>query len=342
MIGERVRHARDFCNITQTELGELAGLAQSQISDIELSRDADPKREDIEKIARATGFPTSFFYLGPLPDFPEGNFRRLARGKARATRQVRAQARHIAELVQRLEGSVSMPPVRVQPVSSGEDIEGLATDVREQAGVGYRDAIPNLTRAVERAGVVVAILPTEIPDHYGYSVWPDFGLGGRPLIVVSSLDPGDRQRLTTAHELGHLLLHSPMRNEEVEPGTAEKEAYRFAGALLLPAVVAREAMKPPLTLTTLAHIKATFGISIGACLQRAKELELVTEARYESLRKQMTSRKWHREEPVRVEREQPLLIRRVIEAAGQGGTVLERAASLDLPAFAFRSLSQAN
>ena len=339
MIGERVHHARDYCGLTQVTLAELAGLSQSKISDIEAGRDAHPKPEDVEGIARATGFPRSFFYLGPLPDLPDGNFRRLKRGKARVTRQVRAQARQIVELVQRAEPVVAMPPVRVTPVRAVTDIEAVAAEVREEAGVGYRDPIPNLTRAVERAGVVVAGLPGEIPDHFGFSAWPDFGFDGRPIIVFARADPGDRQRFTIAHELAHLLLHSPRRDDELDAQDAEREANRFAGALLLPHDAAVEAMRPPLTLTTLAHVKATFGVSIGMCAQRALDLGLITETRFVSLRKQLTSRGWHRQEPVDVPPESPLLIRKVLDLVGQGDSIAARAESAKMPAFAYRALA---
>jgi Zn-dependent peptidase ImmA (M78 family)/DNA-binding XRE family transcriptional regulator len=342
MIGERVRHARDFCGLTQAALAELAGVPQSKISEIEAGRDARPKAEYIDRIANATAFPTTFFDLGPLPDLPDGNFRRLKRGKVQATKQVRAHARQIVELIQRAESVVEMPPVRLKPVRAVGDFETLAAEVREEMGVGQRDPIPNLTRAVERAGVVVAGLPGEIPDHYGFSAWPEFGFEGRPIIVFSQTDPGDRQRFTIAHELGHLLLHSPLRDDELDADTAEKEANRFAGALLLPRVAAMESMRSPLTLTTLAGVKATFGCSIGVCAHRAADLGLITEGRFVSLRKQMTSRGWHRNEPVEVPNEKPLLIGKVLNHMGQGDSVAERAASVKMPAFAYRALAAAN
>lgn len=341
MIGERVRHARDFCALTQVALADLSGLPQSRISEIESGR-VRSTTEDVERISRATGFPASFFHAGPLPDLSDGYFRRLKRGKAVASRQVRAQARQIVDLVQRAEGVVTMPPIRVAPVRGVDDIEALAAQVRDHAGLGQRDPIPNLTRAVERSGVVVAALPGAITDHYGFSAWPDFGLDGRPIILFSRTDPGDRQRFTVAHELGHLLMHSPLRDDEIDRDDAEKEANRFAAALLLPREVALEAMQAPLTLTQLANIKAANGVSIGLCAQRARDLGLITDARFVSLRKQMTSRGWHRKEPVEVPPESPLLIRKILDLMGKGGSVSARAESVQLPLFAYRALSAAN
>jgi Zn-dependent peptidase ImmA (M78 family)/DNA-binding XRE family transcriptional regulator len=342
MIGERVRHARDFCGLTQTALAELTGVLQSKISEIEAGRNTDPKTDDVGRIARATGFPMSFFYLGPLPDVPTGNFRRLKRGKAQVTRQIRAQTRQIIELIQRTEDTLRLPPVRLDPVDHIDSLESVVAVFRDAAGVGERDPIPNLTRATERTGVVVARLPGEIPDHSGFSVWPDFGFGGRPVIVFSSSDAGDRQRFTIAHELGHLLLHSPMRDDELDAKGAEVEANRFAGALLLPEEAARESLRSPLTLATLAHVKATFGVSIGMGARRAFDLGLIDEVRFVSLRKQLTGRGWHHHEPVDVPNEEPLLIRRVLDAISSGKSAVDRDDSVEMPAFAYRSLAAAN
>lgn len=342
MIGERVRHAREFCDLTQTALAQLASVPQSKVSEVESGRDQDPRPEIVGAIARATAFPVSFFYEGPLPDLPDGNFRRLKRGKARATRQVRAQARQVVELVQRAEPILAMPPVRLSPVSEVSDFEEVAAHFREQAGVGYRDPIPNLTRAVERAGVVVVRLPGHIPEHYGFSAWPDFGFDGRPIIAFSGDDPGDRQRFTIAHELGHLLLHSPLRQEELDVDQAESEAHQFAGALLLPREAALETLRGPITLTTLAKVKATYGASIGMCARRALDLGLITPERHVSLRKQLTGRGWHRNEPVEVPNESPLLVSKVLDMLGKGDSLAQRADSVRMPLFAYRALTAAN
>lgn len=342
MIGERVRHARDFCGLTQVELSDLSGIPQSRISEIEAGRDARPAAETVASIARATSFPVEFFYKGALPDLPDGNFRRLKRGKVRATKQVRAQARHLIELVEDAEKVITFPPLRLEPVRAFDgDVDTVAENVRASAGVGYRDPIPNLTRAVERAGVVVAPLPGEIPDHYGFSAWPDFAMGGRPVIVYSSMDPGDRQRFTVGHELAHLLLHSPLRDDELDADQAEREADAFAGALLLPREAALDAMRPPLTLHTLSQVKATFGISIGAGAARAKQLGLISEDRFVSLRKQISSRGWNRREPVDVPNEQPMLIRQVLDLFANGDSVSDRASSAGLPVFAYRAMTAA-
>jgi Zn-dependent peptidase ImmA (M78 family)/transcriptional regulator with XRE-family HTH domain len=340
VIGERVRLAREACLLTQHDLSDLSGVPLGTIGAIENSRIASPSDDAIVKIARATGFPTSFFHLGDLPDMPEGHYRRLTKGTVKVGKQVRAQVRQIIELVQRSEGLLQLPPVQLEPVrevSDLEEIEKIAARARQWLGVGSRDPIPNVMRAVERAGVVVIRLPNEMPHHDGFSAWPDYGLNGRPIIALTGGHPGDRDRFNTAHELGHLLLHT--LRPGIERAKAEKEAHRFAGALLLPREAAIAAMHPPITLRVLMGIKATFGTSIAMSAQRALDLNLITHHQFLSLRKQLSARRWLRAEPVEVSSEKPLLISKVVNILSGEGSTSERAARIAMPLFTFRAVA---
>lgn len=68
-------------------------------------------------------------------------------------------------------------------------------------------------------------------------------LGGHPVIFVSENVPPARQRFTTAHELGHILLghlgQHALVNREPDPGDnpIEQAANVFASRLLAPACV---------------------------------------------------------------------------------------------------------
>jgi hypothetical protein len=76
--------------------------------------------------------------------------------------------------------------------------------------------------------------------------------------------------------------------------------------------------------------------------RRAFDLGLIDEVRFVSLRKQLTGRGWHHHEPVDVPNEEPLLIRRVLDAISSGKSAVDRDDSVEMPAFAYRSLAAAN
>jgi Zn-dependent peptidase ImmA (M78 family)/DNA-binding XRE family transcriptional regulator len=342
VIGERVRLAREACRLTQQELAAAAGVSQGTLSDIEAGRVLSPSNETIAKIALATQFPFSFFHRGALPDLPEGHYRRLARGTSKVEKQVRAQVRHIVEIVQQSEQVLKLPSVTIEPVHevAGLDtVEAIASDVRDALGLGSRDPIPNLTRAAERAGVIVVRLPGEMKDHDSFSAWPDFPLDGRPVIALTGGHPGDRDRFNEGHEIGHLVLHT--RRGSIDRKQAEEEANRFAGALLIPAKSAIEAMHQPVTLRVLMGIKATYGVSIAMAAKRALDLKLISHAQFISIRKQLSARRWSKVEPVEVSPEKPLLISKIVMTLAGEGSTMEKAARLSMPAFSFRALASA-
>lgn len=258
--------------------------------------------------------------------------------------RVRAHIRQAIEVIERLADVPGTPAVRIEPSRSRDlqldDIEHVANDTREKLGVGPSDPIRNVTRAVERAGVVVmgSVVPIDRPGgidkHDGASNWLDHPIG-RPVICVSRGTSGDRHRLNVAHELGHLILHQ-VRN--VDSKRAEAEAFRFAGALLLPKASAQESIEIPVTLRGLAIAKARWGISIRALIRRSLDLHMIDADRRQSLEKQVFARGWGRTEPVDVAPEEPLLIRRLIETGTGTSTITGISAKIGLPALAVRDL----
>ena len=341
MIGERIRLSRESCGLTQQELAAAAGMTQSALSQIEAGRVLDSSTQNIEAISLATGYPMTFFDMGPLPDLPQGNYRKLARGDSKIEKQVRGRVRHIVEIVQRAEQSLRLPHVAISAVSQLDglhEIEPLVMEVRNALGVDSLGPILNLMRAIERSGVVVVRLPIEMEGHDGFSAWPDFGLDeARPIIALTGDHPGDRDRFSIAHELGHLILHSARRG--VDPKQAESEAHRFAGALLLPEEAATEAMRSRITLRSLMDVKATYGISMAAATMRALDLRIISRAQRDAIFRQLTTRGWRTQEPVVVEREQPVLISKIINTLAGSGSTSERAKRLGMPVFAFHALA---
>jgi Zn-dependent peptidase ImmA (M78 family)/transcriptional regulator with XRE-family HTH domain len=334
MIGERVRIAREICRLTQLDLAERTGVPLGTIGWIESGRTVAPLEDQIERIAAATGFPTSFFHLGTLPDLPEGHFRKLKRGTAKDEKQLRAQVRLVVELVQRAEQQVRLPNVAIEAIAkdvSLDDIEDIAQKVRDRLGVGDRDPIPNFMRAVERAGVIVVRLSIDLEDHDSYSTWPDHSLDGRPIIAISAGHPGDRDRANVGHELGHLVLHT--LRPAVDGDLAETEAWRFAGAILFPREAAEELMQPPVTLRVLMAAKATYGTSIAFNAKRALDLHIITKEQFVSLRKQLSARGWTKEEPVDVACEKPVLMPKIVEHMGGDGSTKERAERMHVQTF---------
>lgn len=338
MIHQRVRHARLYHGWSQTELAKMIGVTQPAVSQIEKTGNVSP--ENLAAIADVTGFSLAWFERGNLPDLPMGSlrFRKRASATQADDERVRAIVRQVLEVVGRLGPALDLPAVRVQSCAATEDvtadwIELTAIGVREWLGVGPSDPIPSVVRAVERAGVVVMGCALPIKGHDAVSYWsPDTN---RPVICFSRGFSGDHQRLSVAHELGHLVLH---HLRAPEPRIAEKEAFRFGAALLLPNTAAREEIDPPVTLRSLAYVKAKWGISIRSLIGRCLDLQIITPEKRESLEKQLSARGWSKEEPVHVPDERPTLISQIIETSLGTASPQRLHMALGLPPLACKDL----
>jgi len=115
------------------------------------------------------------------------------------------------------------------------------------------------------------------------------GLGD---VLLNSAAPTDRKRMTLAHELGHLVLHS----QEVTPGL-EREAGEFAAEFLMPIEVIRTQLRN-LKHGRLHDLKREWGVSMQALIERAYDARLMTAAERANLYRALSGRGWRTHEPV--------------------------------------------
>lgn len=317
LAGERIRAVRYLLGISQTELSHAASVSQSQISQVE-NGTREANNEMLDAIAAATATPRSFFSLAP-PDVPLGTLRFRKRATARQgdTKRVKALFdegyRIAADLMIEMHYPRPSLPTATDEVTD-DDIEELALRTREALQLGDDGPIRHVTRACERAGI--AVMPLSFPGdqeteneavgHFGVSCWP--GPDDPALVGYFAGGPGDLQRYTLAHELGHLTLHSRRKL----PDDPEAEANRFAGALLMPRDRAGEALAGGVDLRDLQGLKARWGISIQALIMRGSHLGLIDQQRKGSLFKQLSARGLRRNEPVTVHPEDPILIGKLL------------------------------
>lgn len=227
-------------------------------------------------------------------------------------------------------------PVYDGDLNDDEGIDRIAADVRTAAGIEADAVIPNVIRAAERLGCVVLPLDGELGRHWGMSLTVD----GIPVIRVtrSSHDPefdipGDRQRFTVAHELGHLVLHSGSA-QPASPSDAsrmEREANRFAASFLVPGDAALEDLNANggrVTLSTLAKLKQKWGYAIKAFVFRFRELGVIDDAQARSLYKQISARRWNKDEPYRPGTESAVWFNKALREEFPGSDGLKLAATL--------------
>lgn len=338
IFGERVKQARELRGFTQKELAKRLGCGQSMIAKVEGG--LAPSTPLAEGLSQQLGFPLSWFEQAPCSHFPLGTlqFRAKANITARQRDQAYQYARTIYEIVDRLSARVRLVPVRLPEIRCS-DPEEAAAIVRSELGLSPDTPIKNLFNVLEKAGVVVIMIPFPLEGRDGFSGWA--GLEHRrPVINIVAGRPGDRIRFTTAHELGELLL------THVPPGSAREEAAdHFAGAFLLPADAIKGELRQQMSLTTLARLKPKWGVSMQAMLRRARQLDVVTDRQYRYLYSKIGALHWRIGEPetASVAPEKPRALRRIVELLyGEDIAYGPFSADTHLPGLFLRELMRVN
>lgn len=305
-LGSRLRLVRIFNDLTQAELGERASVTPQYIGYLENGR-KQPTELLIKVFASVLGFDESFFRGPALEEFREEecHFRRRATTPVSVRSRVLAHGALFGSLVEYLDDSVSMPAENVPRarVQSLEDIEHAADLCRMQWGLGCDLPIKNLTRAVERAGVIVTRFEASANKIDAFS------RSGKRSVVVLNTDKGaaSRSRFDLAHECGHLVVHEGMTTGD--PDT-EKQANQFASALLLPrAGFVREFPRSShIDWPAIFRLKRRWGASAAAIVRRSYDLRLIPATMYQSAYKAMAYRGWLKNEPDEPQPENPELV----------------------------------
>ena len=314
MNGERLRQAREVSGLTQQELAERVGLVQSAIAQMEASQ-FDPTAAAAQALAVHTGFDLNYLKRPEPPvEFPEGTL--LYRSKAKVSPRDKTKARRYAqlffEMVLELKSAFRAIPVTI-PRLNTTPVEA-ARITRSQLGLSPDTPIKNITSLLERAGVLVLRVPLEVDGLDGFSAWV-----GRdrevPTICMVGESVAYRGRYTISEELGHLVLHTPLR---VPTDQAESEVKDFVGEFVLPEDAMRREMASSVTLSSLAAMRHKWGASIQFLAARSRQLEITSPNQYRYLMQQVSKSGWRtkKREPgdEKIITEKPQLVLKLLES----------------------------
>jgi len=322
--GERIKQIRELLGWTQKELGERIGAEQPVVAMMEGGR-RQPTPEMIAALVEQTKFPLSHFTQSDPCDFPLGSL--LFRGPKTVTAKQQAIAHRFAQFtfdtIAPLRAKLTTIPLRIPRLES-ETPASAARLTRSFLGLSPDGPVDNLTSVLERSGVIVIAIPTEVEGRDAFSGWAlDASV---PVIALSAGRPTDRIRFSLAHELGHLVMHQSVRGHIAE---VERAANEFAAEFLTPADAIRPQLDPPLTLTTLAQLKLRWKVAIQSLIRRAKELGTISQNQYEYLFKQISLRGWRTREPANLDPppEVPRSLPEIIRAAHGAQANLETIAA---------------
>lgn len=329
MIGARLKLARTAAGHSLRQLeSNLGGLVTAQAIGKYERNEMMPSSTVLIALAKALGV-TEDYLLNPADvELVAVEFRKKKLTSAREAAEVRARILSEVERYLEIEAILaidgrSASAVPTKAVHSVDDAEDAAGWLRGEWKLG-EDPIPNLCEFLEEKGVKVCALP--LPESVS-GVQANVTSAADAVIqviVVNANHPGERQRFTLAHELGHLCL-------KAMPGLDIEDACnRFAGALLMPrALLEREVGKrrSVIWLRELFELKRLLGVSAQAVAYRCRDLGIMSQPAVAGVFKTFSLKGWRKVEPVALERERPARFERLCLRALAEGLISESKAA---------------
>lgn len=280
MFAERLVRARKAAGLSMSALAEQVGVSANAIKKYEHGENM-PSSSNLLKLAKALGVRSEYFFRPMNVELEGVEYRKRSNTPQKILDQITGdvmdQAERWAELLDLYPDPVKPVPDFALPenlpnqVASFDDIENIANQMRAEWDLGL-NPIHDMIDTLESKGVMIISTDVEAKQKFD-------GLAGNinatPVVVVSSHQPGDRQRFTLAHELGHLVLHGRLAGDLDE----EKACNHFAGAFLLPKQALLQHLgehRRAIELREFFMLKHEFGISMMAILYRVGQCNIIS------------------------------------------------------------------
>lgn len=299
MLGERLRRARVGAGLSLRDLAEKAGITAMAISKYERDQ-MKPSSDVLLRLAEALKVRVEFFFRQTEVELTEPEFRKHPKlpkkDEDRVLADVRDQVERWLDLEAILPASwpkaFELPSGLPAQVTSLEQIEEVAEHVRKKWDLGS-GPILDLMEELELEGIKVIVTKFSGQNRFDGLV---ANANKQPVIVVSSDWPGDRQRFTLAHELGHLVLRGRLAKSINE----EAASNRFAGAFLVPRKEVLRALgesRSWLEPRELHLLKQDWGLSMNGWLYRAQDLGIINASTASKLWGLFRANGWREKEP---------------------------------------------
>ena len=320
----RLALARRRQKLTKKALAEIVGCDVKTLVRYE-NGDAAPSDDNAQAMARALGFPVSFFNGSDLdePTVEAASFRSLSSMPARERDGALAAGALAFLLNDWLDDRFALPETQVPQFKEPISPEAAAASVRSAWNLGERP-IRNMVHLMEAHGVRVFSLAENTKAVDAFSMWRR----DKPFVFLNTFKTPERSRFDAAHELGHLVMH---RHGSPEGRAAEDEANQFASAFLMPQGDVKARHPRVFSLNEIVQGKTRWGVSVAALNYRLHRLGATTEWQYRQFCIQIAQR-FKEAEPNSRDRETSAIWEKVFEdLRSQKVTKHEIAAELCLP-----------
>lgn len=328
MVGQKLKIARTAAGLSLRGLeARIASRVTAQAIGKYERGASMPSPPVLAALANALSVPVDYLTGGQEIVLESVEFRKKKITGRREEAQVEAKVLHLLERYLEVEEflhltSVNWDKPRDAPypvVSDPSEAERAANNLRLHWGLRF-DPIPDLVELVEEHGIKVFAIDLGNIDGLMARVRRP-GKQQVPVLVVNHKEWGERQRLTMAHELGHLVLDVAANVDD------EKAAYRFGGAFLMPAealwgVVGKR--RTSIGWSELFALKQLFGVSVQALTYRCKDLGIISLSLFRVLFAEFSRQGWRQppyQEPYAMPAEVPQRFERLCYRAMAEGAI---------------------
>jgi Zn-dependent peptidase ImmA (M78 family)/transcriptional regulator with XRE-family HTH domain len=310
---QRLNIARERRAMSKKGVAEKLGVTPNTIHRYETG-EITPTNENIQRLAEALNFPSSFFFGSDVdqPRLDNASFRGLASKSARIMNAALASGAlaylfddWIARRYERAE--LDLPDFSE---AQGMSPATAAKLLRQQWRLGDKP-VENMIHLLEAKGIRVFSLAENTKDVDAFSVWRD----DIPYVFLNRFKSAERSRFDAAHELCHLCMHKHGgAAAKYTNSPIEKEAQAFAGAFLMPETDLRAIVTSPIYgVDDLLPYKRRWRVAAVALAYRLREIGLIGESRSNSLYVEMSRRGWLKTEPHGISREQSHILQQIMD-----------------------------
>ncbi len=291
-LGDILETARRAQGLRQAEVADAVGLTAVALSRYENGL-RTPGPEVLAQLAKALGVTVDLLQHASRARSGmamDAHMRRRATAPTTVWKRLEAGLNMCRWHVGRLFESISMHIEANVPRLDSDDYDP-STAARIVRMQWHMPAGPvrQLTPWLEAAGCVVVAQDFQNRRVDGLSQWA----GPVPVMLINEVMPTDRRRLTMAHELGHLVMHNSAMGPDED---VEDQANAFAAEFLMPSEFIRPSLRN-LKAGQLPGLKAQYGVSMQAIVERAYRFGYLTPAQRTSMYKMFGSRGWRVSEP---------------------------------------------
>lgn len=315
---ERLKEAREIRGYTMVDLANALNISRQAISQFEKGT-AKPNMANLIRISSILNVPLYYFLRDRASSSSRTSpiyFRRFNT----ATKKHRVQAIRYEEWItyifEFLNNYLNFPKPNL--IQSNIDFTKLTNDQIEEIALQLRRhwmlsdrPISNITMLLENNGIIIGHknLSGKLDS---FSCWHC----DRPNVVLTNNNRSAvRTRNSAMHEIGHLVLHRDVTDEELENARwhklIENQANRFASAFLMPITTFTNDFIST-SEDALRILKRRWLVSMKAIVRRASDLRLINESQLINAYKKLSP--YRKKEPLDddIPMEKPVLLSRGI------------------------------